>query len=120
MMKKRIFITHGALENYLEGRIYPDTSINESLYQQYDIIILGHTHYRMFRKVGKTILLNPGSLGQPRDCKGFSYCILDIELETCIYKSVKIDQIRLLNEMIINKEKKLLIEYIKSKMEEIQ
>ena len=25
-MKKRIFITHGALENYLEGRIYPDLS----------------------------------------------------------------------------------------------
>lgn len=31
-----------------------------------DIVFLGHTHVPAVRRVGRTILVNPGSLGQPR------------------------------------------------------
>lgn len=32
-----------------------------------DFILLGHTHLPMVRKVGARLVVNPGSLGQPRD-----------------------------------------------------
>lgn len=71
-------IFHGTPENSLEGRLYPDNLVsNCTEYQKYDIVILGHTHCRMLRKVGNTLVLNPGSLGQPRDGKGYSYAIVD-------------------------------------------
>jgi protein phosphatase len=32
-----------------------------------DIVLLGHTHFPMIRRVGRQIAVNPGSVGQPRD-----------------------------------------------------
>jgi putative phosphoesterase len=32
-----------------------------------EMLILGHTHHSMLKKVGDGIVLNPGSVGQPRD-----------------------------------------------------
>lgn len=118
-MGKKVFIVHGSLENVLEGRIYPDTKINEKLYWQYDIVILGHTHYQMFRKCAKTVLINPGSLGRPRDFKGYSYCIINMETMECEFMKVHINQRTLIDELIANNEKEHLIRYIQSKMEEI-
>ena len=74
--QKSILICHGSNADYLEGRVYPDTEIIET---KYDLIISGHTHYQMDRREGKTLYLNPGSLGQPRDKKGFSYCVVEID-----------------------------------------
>ena len=31
-----------------------------------DVLIVGHTHTPFIRHVGKTIVVNPGSLGQPK------------------------------------------------------
>ena len=67
LAEKKVLVTHGSPERHLEGRVYPDTDVNELLYHPYDFVILGHTHYQMYRKLDKTVLLNPGSLGQPRD-----------------------------------------------------
>lgn len=77
---RKIWIQHGSPEDDLEGRIYPDTEVSEKCYPR-TLILSGHTHYRMERIQGDTIWLNPGSLGQPRDGKGFSYCILEINEE---------------------------------------
>ncbi len=42
----------------------------------YDILILGHSHVSTIRRLGSRLVLNPGSLAQPRD--GIhSYMILD-------------------------------------------
>lgn len=35
-----------------------------------DLVVFGHTHYRVDRRVGSTCLVNPGSVGQPRDGAG--------------------------------------------------
>lgn len=118
-MGRKVFIVHGSLENVLEGRIYPDTKIDEKSYCKYDIVILGHTHYQMFRKYGKTVLINPGSLGQPRDFKGNSYCIINMETLECTFKKIHINQRVLIDELIINNEKEQLVRYIQSKMEVI-
>lgn len=83
---------HGGFDDFLNQRIYPDTVLSESVYgDKFDYIFLGHTHYRMTRKVGKTLIINPGSLGQPRDGLGFSYCIVDLEMGFWEFKFIKLD-----------------------------
>lgn len=114
---KMVLMTHGSLENRWEGRVYPDTKIEESLYQKYDVVLLGHTHYQMYRKLGHTILLNPGSLGQPRDGKGYSYCVMDLEREEYGFFTVKVDSRQLISDLIANGEREALIQYVQSKME---
>jgi putative phosphoesterase len=50
--------------------VYPDakTDLLESCAEPgHDWVVMGHTHYPMVEKVGKTVLVNPGSVGQPRN-----------------------------------------------------
>ena len=94
---KRIGIFHGGPLDHLEQRVYPDSVLDFSLIEEeYDIVILGHTHYPLEKKIGNTLLVNPGSLGQPRDGKGFSYCILDVEEGVCNFKKVDVNMQELL------------------------
>lgn len=93
-------IFHGGPNDYLEQRIYPDTLIgNQSVYSRYEFLVSGHTHYQFIKKIGSTTIINPGSLGQPRDGKGFSYCILNPENNECQFKSVNIDMQKLLSQV---------------------
>ena len=66
---------------------------------EYDYLILAHTHYRFLQKVGKTTVINPGSLGQPRDKNGFSYCVLDTKTGSCTFKNVNPNISELLEEV---------------------
>lgn len=34
-----------------------------------DVIILGHSHYQLVQKIDNTLIINPGSVGQPRSGK---------------------------------------------------
>ncbi|MCU1379133.1 MAG: putative metallo-dependent phosphatase [Acidimicrobiales bacterium] len=45
-----------------------------------DILVVGHTHEPMVERFGRTLVVNPGSLGEPRqaDRRG-SYAVLDTE-----------------------------------------
>lgn len=73
-------IMHGSPWDPLNGRIYPDyydwnrfNSCNE------DVIILGHTHYPLVQTIGEKLIINPGSVGQPRDRnKGACFAELDV------------------------------------------
>lgn len=88
----RIWIQHGSPEDPLEGRVYPDTELPEEPEQQeMAVYICGHTHYRMYRKKGSGIWINPGALGQPRDGKGFSYCVFDAENMEVEFYTLSID-----------------------------
>lgn len=72
---------HGSIDNHLNGRIYPDTKINnKELYSGYDFIFMGHTHHKMEKCVEKCKLINSGSLGQQRDGKGCSYIVFDTSI----------------------------------------
>mgnify|MGYP001195396067 FL=1 len=42
----------------------------------------------MERKVGKCVVLNPGSIGQQRDEKGCSYLVLDTALQKYYFKII--------------------------------
>lgn len=97
---KQFGIFHGGPDDYLDQRIYPDTEVKDkSNFECYEFLILGHTHYRFVKKIGRTLIINPGSLGQPRDGKGFSYCILDTQNERCQFKSVEVDIQKLLSQV---------------------
>jgi putative phosphoesterase len=99
----RIGIFHGSPEHPLNGRIYPDHLDYNILFNNYDVCFLGHTHYQLYKKVGNTVIVNPGSLGQPRDGKGFSYCIFDFESITCEFRTVHIQRDKL-KKQVMNKE----------------
>lgn len=114
----KVAVAHGDLRDHLNGRIYPDTRIDTTdLYTGYDIVILGHTHYQMMRYVEDTIVLNPGSLGQPRDHKGFSYCILDTESVNPSFHTVGLDTEALITDLMEKEKDGGLVEYIRKRSE---
>lgn len=93
----KIGFFHGGPDDFLEQRVYPDTVLSEESCSQYDFIFLGHTHYQFSKQVGRTCVINPGSLGQPRDGQGFSYCILDTQKKRVEFKQIEIDMEPMLN-----------------------
>lgn len=65
----RILLCHGAPWDNNQY-VYPDAQ-SELLalcaVQTFDLVVLGHSHYPMQKKIGRTLVVNPGSVGQPRD-----------------------------------------------------
>lgn len=62
----------------LDEYIYPDSSLERFIKLDFDVLILGHSHWPMVKKVGKMVIVNPGSVGQPRDYDNCaSFAILD-------------------------------------------
>lgn len=109
---------HGGPYDPLEQRIYPDTEVMfKTEIKEYDCLLIGHTHYRLLKKAGNTIILNPGSLGQPRDENGFSYCVLDTETMCCEFKNVFPDIAQLLCETKINDYGNKNWQYLREKYE---
>lgn len=89
---RKIGIFHGTPQDSLEGRLYPRDLIKDpQIYQQYDIVILGHTHCRMERSVGNTLVVNSGSLGQPRDGSGFGYAVINTAEKTVQFENITLN-----------------------------
>lgn len=77
---KKVLVCHGSPWDHLEERIYPDYAHFERFESvDADIIVLGHTHYPLVKKVGRKTIINPGSCGQPRDYNLLSYAIWDTD-----------------------------------------
>lgn len=81
----RVLLAHGTPwepDEYL----YPDAAEAKwvaLLRSDADIIVLGHTHYRLVRQYDGCLVLNPGSVGQPRDFgPGASWALVDTESRT--------------------------------------
>ena len=49
----------------------------------------------MVRKEGHTLIVNPGSLGQPRDGKGFGFAEVNTDSQRVIFHSIEIDKTNL-------------------------
>lgn len=50
-----------------ETYLYPDTDLAPYPQKLGTLLIVGHTHHPMLRSAGEGRILNPGSVGQPRD-----------------------------------------------------
>ena len=71
VMGRNVLICHGAPWGRDEY-VYPDAK--EQTRERFcgkglDLVVFGHTHYPVKWKVNETIIVNPGSAGQPRDRK---------------------------------------------------
>lgn len=101
---KRILLVHGTLSDPYWGKMTNEEQGN-SRYAAFDIVISGHSHipdYTVvlfddqsqieYRKKHKTIFLNPGSVGQPRNHNPQAqYLYIDTETESFAFNSVKYD-----------------------------
>ncbi len=69
--KHRIYVVHGSPRDPLSEYVFPDIPNYElaRIVQDLDadVVILGHTHVPMNRMILGKLVINPGSVGQPRD-----------------------------------------------------
>lgn len=76
----RVLLCHGSPWD-TDHYVYPDA--DEELLARcavagFDAVVMGHTHYPMVRTVNGVMLVNPGSVGQPRDRRpGAAWAVLD-------------------------------------------
>lgn len=63
-----------------ETYLYPDSPrLSEIELEEGAVLVLGHTHRPMVHRAGKGLIVNPGSVGQPRDWNPLaSFAILDV------------------------------------------
>ena len=94
----KITMAHGTPDNPLEGRYYPDdVSSYPWLPSEGEILVLGQTHYPLARGNARSgLLLNPGSVGQPRDRNPMpSWAVLNLqngsaELRRTLYDNIAV------------------------------
>lgn len=110
---------HGTPDDHLNGRLYPDTEItNPEDYAPFDVVFLGHTHYKMIRSCNGTTIINPGSLGQQRDGTGCSFCIYDTETKSVQIETVPYSTKEILEDIQrFDRDKPMLKEVILRKSE---
>lgn len=86
---KRFYLTHGSPRSVFEY-IKPETPdevirnmVDEAMEPiDANFLVIGHSHIPMYRELGNLILINPGSVGQPRDEDPRASCVLfDTECE---------------------------------------
>lgn len=82
--------------------VYPDLN-DESLNRYIDLnvgwVIQGHTHYPMHKKIGDISVINPGSVGQPRNGEtGAQWALLDTESGKVIHFCEQYDFLKVIKE----------------------
>ena len=82
---KQIVVAHGSPWEPRHEYLYPHSATLKRFVDfEAEIVILGHTHYQMAERVGRTLVINPGSAGEARDPRnGFrlSYAVLDTQAD---------------------------------------
>lgn len=79
---KKILLCHGSPFD-AEAYVYPDAG--EALFAKiaslgYDFVVMGHTHYPLVKRLTHCTIINPGSVGQPRDEGSMaSWALVDFE-----------------------------------------
>jgi putative phosphoesterase len=65
---KRIHMTHGTpWEPRYEYKFPQDPIWRRAADLEADALFVGHTHFQMAKRFGSTLVINPGSTGDPRD-----------------------------------------------------
>ena len=94
---KNILVVHGDLSDVRWGKMSSEERLLP-VYHQYDYVISGHTHISsLFYTVNKenckkTIFINPGSIGQPRNCNvNAQYAVIDTKTDSIYFEAVPYD-----------------------------
>jgi putative phosphoesterase len=76
-----VHLTHASPWEPYSDYLYPDSKLwdgAESL--EADVVVAGHTHVPFVRRVGATLVVNPGSIGQLRGAGArYTYAVIDTE-----------------------------------------
>ena len=86
----KIGMFHGSDKSTNEY-IYPDAENKrlEKMTKEFDFVFLGHTHYPAIFMQGHSTIINPGSVGQPRDIGSLaSYAILNTQNRSVVFRRV--------------------------------
>jgi predicted phosphodiesterase len=82
---KSLVMVHGSPWEPHNEYIYPNSPALARLADiDANYVILGHTHYQMAERVGRTLVINPGSAGEARDARNafrLSYAVLDTDTD---------------------------------------
>lgn len=88
---RSFYLTHslpGDCLNY----VYDVNVLDKNFLQDYNYYCYGHTHIPMVRYHYGTAVVNPGSIGQPRDfSQQPSYAIVDLESDSVSLHKLKVD-----------------------------
>jgi len=84
-----VHLCHGSPWSPADGYIYPDTTLDRFESEDASVFLLGHTHYPMHRKTGRKIIINPGSLGQPRHGGWPTYALVELPLGSVEFREVR-------------------------------
>jgi putative phosphoesterase len=97
----RIYLCHGAPWD-VDQYIYPDAKqelLQRCIKHGFDYVLLGHTHYPMAHKIGNTQIINPGSVGQPRNRQpGAQWALLDTYSRRLEFRVEQYDRAPLIRE----------------------
>ena len=78
---KTLLMVHGSPFEPRNEYLYPNSaSLSKLASLDYDYVVLGHTHYQMAERIGRSLVINPGSAGEARDARTafrLSYAVLD-------------------------------------------
>ena len=100
----RILLCHGSPWD-LNHYIYPDSAeavIRFAESVEYDLIVMGHTHYPMLFDNSECIFVNPGSVGQPRDrIPGACWALFDTESRCVELRREEYDPSELVRECLL-------------------
>ena len=88
---RRFYLTHSLPGDPLTYA-YDVEKLDRDFFSKYDFYCYGHTHIPMIKYAYGTCIINPGSVGQPRDYTGQpSCCIVDLENNVNYLLKVAVD-----------------------------
>jgi len=104
LAERRVLFVHGDLSDPFWGGM-PASEMGRQVYRDYDYVICGHTHRpfleeqfypgdspRSLHAKTKTVFINPGSVGQPRNHNPASqYAVLDLGAGAVHFNAVPYD-----------------------------
>lgn len=93
-------INHGSPFS-LDEYVYPDvsTEVLKRCHVGSGFTVVGHTHYPLIHTIGGSSLVNPGSVGQPRDIGGLaSYTVINLSNHIVRFKRIPFDTSKVIAE----------------------
>lgn len=98
---KRIVLVHGSPYDFDEY-VYPEDVIPDFLQAvNGDVLVLGHTHVQFKKEYPEGVVVNPGSVGQPRDGNpDAAFAVLDTASGKIELKRVSYDIEKVIEDML--------------------
>ena len=90
---------HGSPWDPLDGYVYPDTPLEKFSDYPFSFFLLAHTHYPMVRTINDKLIVNPGSLGQPRHGGWPTYAVISYPSKKVIFREISYDKTDLIRQI---------------------